>query len=510
MPMSSSTTSLLDRLRGSWRILLKEITAFGAVGAFCLVLDLGVFNLLLHQDIGVLTAKCISTVIATGVAYVGNRHLSFSHRARTGLARETSYFFAINIVVLLFSELILGLFAYPLGFKYDHLVMIHREPRHDRVWNDLPVLGLQALRLLAPGQGSQPHRRARRGLELTDWAPSGESCCHHLQGCGRRRDRRRPDARAGRGRRGRRGLRPVRDRSAHPPGRVRAVAADHAGARVRRRGRRASAPRSPTWLTATGSPSTPPCTATSATTAGIGHNNLCERWARSASPSRAAPPSTPSAPAANCVRLPEHVEHRGRRPDRAAVLRGPRLRRAAQPARLARADLRLGHHGPDDAGAGQAHRRGHASTSSTSTPDRLATARAWACARRGRRADELDRPHGLGRWSSTRRATRPAIQDGLDRVAKAGTFLQFGVADYATRATIEPYRIYNQEITITGSMAVLHSYERAAELFAAGVLDPEVFISDRAPAGALPGGAGHFRAGDGLKTQVVPSRANGG
>ena len=47
--------------------------------------------------------------------------------------------------------------------------------------------------------------------------------------------------------------------------------------------------------------------------------------------------------------------------------------------------------------------------------------------------------------------------------------------------TIEPYRIYNQEITITGSMAVLHSFERAAELFADGVLDPEVFISDRLP-----------------------------
>jgi putative flippase GtrA len=123
MPPSSSTTPLLDRLRGSWRVLLKEVTAFGAVGAFCLVLDLGVFNLLLHMDVGVLTAKCISTIVATTVAYLGNRHLSFSHRARTGLARETSYFFAINIVVLLFSELLLGLFAYPLGFKYDHLVM---------------------------------------------------------------------------------------------------------------------------------------------------------------------------------------------------------------------------------------------------------------------------------------------------------------------------------------------------------------------------------------------------
>ena len=114
---------LLDRLRGSWRVLLKEVTAFGAVGAFCLVLDLGVFNLLLHLNIGVLTAKCVSTVVATAVAYLGNRHLSFSHRARIGLARETSYFFAINIFVLIFSELILGLFAYPLGFKYDHLVM---------------------------------------------------------------------------------------------------------------------------------------------------------------------------------------------------------------------------------------------------------------------------------------------------------------------------------------------------------------------------------------------------
>lgn len=79
-----------------------------------------------------------------------------------------------------------------------------------------------------------------------------------------------------------------------------------------------------------------------------------------------------------------------------------------------------------------------------------------------------------------------AIQDGLDRVAKAGTFLQFGVSDYATTATISPYRIYNQEITITGSMAVLHSFERATELFATGVLDPQVFISHRMPLAEYP------------------------
>jgi threonine dehydrogenase-like Zn-dependent dehydrogenase len=97
-----------------------------------------------------------------------------------------------------------------------------------------------------------------------------------------------------------------------------------------------------------------------------------------------------------------------------------------------------------------------------------------------------------------------AIQDGLGRVGRGGTFLQFGVADYAARATIEPYHIYRDEITITGSMAVLHSFERAAELFAQGVLDPEVFISHRLPLERYPEALQQFAAGVGRKIQVRP------
>ncbi|CAM5650341.1 L-threonine 3-dehydrogenase [Streptomyces californicus] len=116
---------------------------------------------------------------------------------------------------------------------------------------------------------------------------------------------------------------------------------------------------------------------------------------------------------------------------------------------------------------------------------RLATATTLGCTGAAARADELDRPGG---WDVVIDATgnAAAIQDGLGRVAKGGTFLQFGVSDYATTAVIEPYRIYNQEITITGSMAVLHSYERAAALFASGVLDASVFISDRLPLEQYP------------------------
>ncbi len=121
--LTTSPPSLLERLRGSWRIVLKEIAAFGVVGAAALVIDIGLFNLLLHQHIGVLTSKGISTGAATAFAYFGNRHWSFSHRARTGLGRETSFFFGINLLALVGAELVLGLFAYPLHYKNDHWVM---------------------------------------------------------------------------------------------------------------------------------------------------------------------------------------------------------------------------------------------------------------------------------------------------------------------------------------------------------------------------------------------------
>jgi threonine dehydrogenase-like Zn-dependent dehydrogenase len=136
-------------------------------------------------------------------------------------------------------------------------------------------------------------------------------------------------------------------------------------------------------------------------------------------------------------------------------------------------------------------------------PDRLATAELLGVTATASSRDELDRPQG---WDVVIDATgnAKAIQDGLGRVAKGGTFLQFGVSDYSARVTIEPYKIYNQEITITGSMAVLHSFERAADLFANGVLDPEIFISDRGRLTDYAGALEQFKAGKGRKIQVLP------
>jgi putative flippase GtrA len=117
------SSSLRDHIRGSWRILVKELVAFGIVGFISLLVDVGVYNLLLHHNVGVLTSKLVSTTLATTLAYFGNLHFSFSHRARTTLPRETSFFFGINVITLIGSELILALFAYPMGYRHDHLVM---------------------------------------------------------------------------------------------------------------------------------------------------------------------------------------------------------------------------------------------------------------------------------------------------------------------------------------------------------------------------------------------------
>ena len=60
------------------------------------------------------------------------------------------------------------------------------------------------------------------------------------------------------------------------------------------------------------------------------------------------------------------------------------------------------------------------------------------------------------------------------------------------------------EITITGSMAVLHSFERAGELFADGILDPDIFISHRLPLAEYEDALGLLANGVGRKVQIVP------
>ena len=96
--------------------LVRELMKFGTVGAFAFVIDVGLFNVILHATDKPLTSKTISTVVATTVSYVGNRYWTFRRRQRSTVRREYTLFFVLNGIGLLISLACLYVSHYVLGF----------------------------------------------------------------------------------------------------------------------------------------------------------------------------------------------------------------------------------------------------------------------------------------------------------------------------------------------------------------------------------------------------------
>jgi putative flippase GtrA len=95
-------TDAVARLRGMLAVVVREVIKFGMVGAVAFVVDIAVFNLLLHvgEDPVLgdrpVTAKIVSAGVATVVAWLGNRYWTFRHRRRSAVPQEIALFFLIN------------------------------------------------------------------------------------------------------------------------------------------------------------------------------------------------------------------------------------------------------------------------------------------------------------------------------------------------------------------------------------------------------------------------------
>jgi len=96
--------------------LVRELLKFGVVGGIAFVVDVGLFNILLHLTDKPLTSKTVSTVAATTVAYVGNRYWTFRKRSRSAVRREYALFFVLNGVGLAIALTCLFISHYALGF----------------------------------------------------------------------------------------------------------------------------------------------------------------------------------------------------------------------------------------------------------------------------------------------------------------------------------------------------------------------------------------------------------
>ncbi len=122
--LATSTRDGIDRARGllaPFRRIIEEFSKFGVVGLVALVVDVGLFNLLLYASPGEvfsdkpITAKAASVIVATTVSYLLNRIWTFSDRARTGVVREYVLFVVLNAVAMLITLGTLWFSHYALG-----------------------------------------------------------------------------------------------------------------------------------------------------------------------------------------------------------------------------------------------------------------------------------------------------------------------------------------------------------------------------------------------------------
>ena len=123
--MSASTGASTDPSTAPTRLrrLLAEVAKFGTVGVLAYIVDVGTFNVLvfaggegpLHDK--PLTAKTIAGILATLVAYIGNRQWTFRDRDRRGVVREYALFLVVNTVALGITLLPLAISRYVLDLR---------------------------------------------------------------------------------------------------------------------------------------------------------------------------------------------------------------------------------------------------------------------------------------------------------------------------------------------------------------------------------------------------------
>jgi 2-desacetyl-2-hydroxyethyl bacteriochlorophyllide A dehydrogenase len=95
-----------------------------------------------------------------------------------------------------------------------------------------------------------------------------------------------------------------------------------------------------------------------------------------------------------------------------------------------------------------------------------------------------------------------AIESAFGALERGGRLLIFGVTSSDATVNLSPFRVYNDEITIVGSMAVLNSFGAAADLMAEGAVDTGPLLGDPYRLEEFGAALAAVRAGEGIKVQV--------
>jgi 2-desacetyl-2-hydroxyethyl bacteriochlorophyllide A dehydrogenase len=137
-------------------------------------------------------------------------------------------------------------------------------------------------------------------------------------------------------------------------------------------------------------------------------------------------------------------------------------------------------------------------------PDRLVTAAEAGTEHRYTNTADADRAERDVVIDCT--GSTAAIQDGLPRVIAGGVFQHFGVTPADATARYSPFRVYRDEVSVAGTMAVLNSFRRAAAMSETGAIKAQPMISHSVTLENYAQALRMFRAGQGRKLQVRPNQ----
>jgi 2-desacetyl-2-hydroxyethyl bacteriochlorophyllide A dehydrogenase len=232
-----------------------------------------------------------------------------------------------------------------------------------------------------------------------------------------------------------------------------------------------------------------------------GRDNLCENWAAIGDTTDGAFAEYVAVPAVNVHRLPEHIDGQ----------QGAMIEPLACSVHGLR---RLGSVFGDSvvlAGAGTmgllllqllVHAGAGPVTVLDRVEGRLEVARKLGASRTATDLAELkDERFEIGVDAT---GVAPVIQGVSELLDRGGRFLVFGVSPAEATLAASPFKIYNDEITITGSMAILRSFAPAVELLSSGAVDVRPLLSTPLPLESFGDALTRVRTGQGIKTHVSP------
>src|SRR5262245_49114716 len=136
-------------------------------------------------------------------------------------------------------------------------------------------------------------------------------------------------------------------------------------------------------------------------------------------------------------------------------------------------------------------------------PKRLDIARSFGFDVLGTSLDEVRHvaPRGFDNVIEATGKTKVA-ERAIDAVIRRGKLLLFGVCPPGETAAYDAFKIYNQEITILGTMAVLNSYGPAIDVITAGAIDAKKMVTHTFPIDQFAEAIDLVRQGGGLKVQI--------